>query len=62
LIAAAYPPRCCWLKANPKLTVEEVRSFYSRQYPDLANAAITGPKAVCEKLRYTLVRAIGTKG
>ena len=47
---------------NPKLTVEEVRSFYSGQYPDLATAAITGPEAAGEKLRCSFVRAIGTKG
>ncbi len=47
---------------NPKLTAEEVRSFYSAQYPDLATAAITGPEAVGDKLIFKFERAIGTKG
>ncbi len=47
---------------NPKLTAEEVRSFYSAQYPDLATAAIAGPEAVGDKLLYRFERAIGTKG
>ncbi len=47
---------------NPKLTVEEVRSFYSGQYPDLATAAVTGPEAVGDKLLFSFQRAIGTKG
>lgn len=47
---------------NPKLTAEEVRSFYSAQYPDLATAAITGPETVGDKLIFRFERAIGTKG
>ena len=47
---------------NPKLTAEEVRSFYSAQYPDLATASITGPEAVDDKLVFRFERAIGTKG
>ncbi len=47
---------------NSKLTVEEVKSFYSGQYPDLATAAISGPEAVGDKLLYSFARAIGTKG
>ena len=47
---------------DPKLTVEEVRSLYSHQYPDIATAAITGPETVGGKLVYRFTRAIGTKG
>ncbi len=47
---------------DSKLTVEEVRSFYSALYPDLATASITGPEVVGDKLVYTFSRAIGTKG
>ena len=47
---------------NPKLTAEEVRSFYSAQYPDLATASITGPEVVGDTLLYNFSRAIGTKG
>ena len=42
---------------NPKQTVEKVRSFYLAQCPDLATAALTGPEAAGEKLRYSFVRA-----
>jgi len=47
---------------DPQLTAEEVRSFYSTQYPDLATASITGPEAVDDKLVFRFERAIGTKG
>jgi PRTRC genetic system protein C len=47
---------------DPKLTVEVVRSLYSHQYPDTATAAITGPEATGDKLRYQFTRAIGSKG
>ena len=47
---------------NPKLAAEEVRSFYSAQYPDLATASIVGPEAVGDQLFYRFERAIGTKG
>jgi PRTRC genetic system protein C len=47
---------------DPKLTVEEVRSLYSHQYPDIATASITGPETVGDKLVYRFTRAIGTKG
>jgi len=30
---------------DSKLTVEEVRQFYSTQFPDLATASITGPES-----------------
>ena len=47
---------------DPKLPVEEVRTVYAHQYPDIATAAITGPEAVGDKLRYQFTRAIGSKG
>ena len=47
---------------NPSLSVEEVRALYAHQYPDIATAAITGPEAVGDKLRYLFSRAIGSKG
>ena len=47
---------------NPNMTLEEVRAVYTNQYPDLATAIITGPEADGGKLRYSFVRAIGTKG
>jgi PRTRC genetic system protein C len=47
---------------DPKLSVEEVRSIYAHQYPDITTAAVAGPEAVGDKLVYRLMRAIGTKG
>ena len=47
---------------NPKFSIEEVRSFYATQFPELTNAAITGPENVGERLRYNFERAIGSKG
>lgn len=47
---------------NLKLSPEEVKAVYAAQYPELATAAINGPEAVGDKLRYEFVRAIGSKG
>ena len=47
---------------DPRITLEEVKTFYSHQYPEVATAAVTGPEIVEEHLRYSFVRAIGTKG
>ena len=47
---------------NPKLPIEDVRSFYATQFPELTNAAITGLETVGDRLRYTFERAIGSKG
>ena len=30
---------------DPKLSVEEIRTLYAHQFPDIATAAITGPEA-----------------
>ena len=47
---------------DPRITPEEVKTIYSHQYPELATAAVTGPEIVEDHLRYSFVRAIGTKG
>jgi len=47
---------------DPRMTPEKVRMLYSNQYPELATAAISGPEPSGEKLQYSFVRAIGTKG
>jgi PRTRC genetic system protein C len=47
---------------DPRMTPEEVKTLYSHQYPELATAAITDPEGSGENLRYSFVRAIGTKG
>jgi PRTRC genetic system protein C len=47
---------------NPKLSIDEVRSFYANQFPELTSAAISGPETVGDRLRYSFERAIGSKG
>ena len=47
---------------NPRFSIEEVRSFYASQFPELTNAAITGPETIGDRLRYNFERAIGSKG
>ena len=47
---------------NETMSVEEVKAFYSTQYPELATAVVNGPEAVDDKMRYTFDRAIGSKG
>ena len=50
------------LDPNPKLSVEDVRTLYAHQFTDIATAAITGPEAVGDKLRYQFTRAIDSMG
>ena len=47
---------------SPTLSVEEIRTAYAQQFPDIATASITGPEAVGDKLHYQFTRAIGSKG
>ncbi len=52
----------CLPDPNPKLSIEEVRSFYANQFPELTTEAISGPETVGDRLRYRFERAIGSKG
>lgn len=47
---------------NPAMSVDDVKAFYSGQYPELTTAIVNGPEAVGEKMQYTFERAIGSKG
>ena len=47
---------------NPAMSAEEVKAFYSAQYPELATAVVQGPEIAGDKLRYTFERALGSKG
>jgi PRTRC genetic system protein C len=47
---------------NPAVSVEEIRTLYSQQFPEIATAAVTGPEQVGDKLVYRFSTAIGTKG
>ena len=47
---------------NGQLDVDQVRSLYATQFPEIATATLTGPEAVGDKLVYRFHRAIGSKG
>ena len=47
---------------DSRMTVEDVRGVLSMQYPEIATAAISGPEAVGDTMKYTFERAIGSKG
>ena len=47
---------------NPDFSVEEVRDAYVGTYPDLATAAVEGPKTTSTAQEYTFRRAVGAKG
>lgn len=47
---------------DERMSVEEVKSFYANQYPELTTAAISGPEIIGNSIQYTFSRAIGTKG
>ncbi len=47
---------------QPQMSIEDVRGILAMQYPEIATAAISGPEAVGDTLRYTFERAIGSKG
>jgi PRTRC genetic system protein C len=47
---------------DDRMGVEEVKSFYANQYPELTTAAISGPEIIGNSIQYTFSRAIGTKG
>ena len=47
---------------DSKMSVEDVRGFLAMQYPEIATAAISGPEAVGDTMKYTFERAIGSKG
>jgi PRTRC genetic system protein C len=52
-----------WLpEPDERMSVEEVKSFYANQYPELTTAAISGPEIVGNVIQYSFSRAIGTKG
>ena len=55
----------CGLKLpdpNSQMVIEDVRGILALQYPEIATAAISGPEPVGDTMRYTLERAIGSKG
>jgi PRTRC genetic system protein C len=47
---------------DERMSIEEVKSFYANQYPELTTAAISGPEISGNSIQYSFSRAIGTKG
>ena len=47
---------------NPEMTVEQIRDLLTAAYPEISTAAVSGPEDAGRCLRYTLTRAIGSKG
>ena len=47
---------------DSRMTVEDVRGVLSMQYPEIATAAISGPEAVGDTMKYTFERAIRREG
>jgi PRTRC genetic system protein C len=46
----------------PTMEIEQVRELLTPSYPEIATATMTGPEDTGRVLRYTLTRAIGSKG
>jgi len=47
---------------DPAMEVERVREMYITTYPEITTATVEGPAVVDGKMRYTFIRAIGSKG
>jgi len=47
---------------NSQFTPDQVREMYVTAYPELATAAIEGPRPVDGGMEYTFTRAVGAKG
>ena len=47
---------------NPAAGIEAVRDVLAQTHPEIANAAIDGPKQVGAVQTYTFVKSVGTKG
>lgn len=47
---------------NPSYPPDKVMSFYSNQYPHLANGSVEGPDIGKDTLTYKFVTTVGTKG
>ena len=47
---------------NPSAGIDAVRDVLTHTHPEIANAAIDGPKVNGEVHTYTFVASVGTKG
>lgn len=47
---------------DPDMTPEQVKQLYAVSYPELTNAAISGPEVIGGRRVFKFTREIGTKG
>ena len=47
---------------NPALTPEEVMDVYADRFPHLVNGRVEGPQVLSNKVKYTFITQVGTKG
>jgi len=47
---------------NPSLSIDRVKAFYGRQYPEMNSGIIEGPTVANGVATYTLLKAVGVKG
>jgi PRTRC genetic system protein C len=47
---------------NPAVNIEQARDILSASHPELATAAIDGPKVNGSEHTYTFIKSVGTKG
>lgn len=47
---------------NPSLSIEQARDVLAATHPELATAAIDGPKVEGDKHTFTFIKSVGTKG
>ena len=47
---------------NPALSVDEVKTTYAAQYPEIVTAVTTGPEMIGSKQVYHFARSAGVKG
>lgn len=47
---------------DPMMSAQEVQKFYSRTYPELMNASVTGPEYENDTMVFSFKAVVGTKG
>ena len=47
---------------DPAMSAQEVQKFYSRTYPELMNASVTGPEYEEDAMVFSFKAVVGTKG
>jgi PRTRC genetic system protein C len=47
---------------DPVMSVDEVKLFYSHQYPEMATATVLAGRVVGEKIEHVIQASYGSKG